>query len=678
LVMSGPPADLVADSLADEPVEVWAVAGALAVLGRPDPDLLAALTGLPTALLTNGLRTLREHELLSSAGHVEAAVRAAILATMDSEDIQQLRVLAASALSDAGRPVEEAADQLVLTPDDQQPWMTGLLRDAAARARRSGDSRAEVTYLTRALAVEPGAVRLRAERAVALVRVDPRAAVTALTEVFGSIVDVRERATIAVRLAQAAVVTGAGALAVDVLVEALAGLTAATGDGHGPEDRQLQALLEATLLAAGLSDPATAAWTRNWARALPVPAGDGAGERQLLAVGALHAALNGGTGEAVVRRARQAIRVPELNLVGWSELSAAFALHLADETPVATAQLDRVLAAGHGGGGQPILLLASGLLAYLRWDCGELGTAVALAQSALAEADRSVPSWCTLTLRISLINALAARGELDRAGELLEILSADPVADCVLSRPARLMARAAVLQRSDPEAALHALTACGTALAACRIDNPVFAPWWLETALLLARLGRSDEAADAVAHGNLQSRRWGTPRARGLALLARGATTRGEAGIRLLTEAVSLLATTPARLDHARAERLLGDALLRSGDVREASRHLGRALGQAVRSDCPPLIAETRALLPLAGMTPVVTALTGPRRLTASEEVVASLAAGGQTNRAIAAALFVSVRTVELHLTRIYRKLGITSRLELAMSLDHELAECPC
>ena len=52
--------------------------------------------------------------------------------------------------------------------------------------------------------------------------------------------------------------------------------------------------------------------------------------------------------------------------------------------------------------------------------------------------------------------------------------------------------------------------------------------------------------------------------------------------------------------------------------------------------------------------------------LTAVEQRVADLVAAGQTNREVAAALFISVRTVESHLGRIYRKLGVRSRTELA------------
>ena len=59
-----------------------------------------------------------------------------------------------------------------------------------------------------------------------------------------------------------------------------------------------------------------------------------------------------------------------------------------------------------------------------------------------------------------------------------------------------------------------------------------------------------------------------------------------------------------------------------------------------------------------------------PARATPTEEQVAKLVADGQTNPEVAAALFISVKTVEANLTRIYRKLGVTSRRELAHHRD--------
>ena len=76
-----------------------------------------------------------------------------------------------------------------------------------------------------------------------------------------------------------------------------------------------------------------------------------------------------------------------------------------------------------------------------------------------------------------------------------------------------------------------------------------------------------------------------------------------------------------------------------------------------------------RTELYAAGARPRTDALSGAAALTASERRVATLAAGGETNRDIAQTLYVTPKTVEVHLSNAYRKLGIRSRRELATAL---------
>ena len=82
-----------------------------------------------------------------------------------------------------------------------------------------------------------------------------------------------------------------------------------------------------------------------------------------------------------------------------------------------------------------------------------------------------------------------------------------------------------------------------------------------------------------------------------------------------------------------------------------------------------PLSAQAETELRAAGARPRRTVLRGPAALTASERRVAELAADGLTNREIAQALFVTPRTVEGHLTRVFTKLDVASRRELPARL---------
>jgi DNA-binding NarL/FixJ family response regulator len=81
-------------------------------------------------------------------------------------------------------------------------------------------------------------------------------------------------------------------------------------------------------------------------------------------------------------------------------------------------------------------------------------------------------------------------------------------------------------------------------------------------------------------------------------------------------------------------------------------------------------VAELRSELAAVGAKPRTTALGGVESLTASERRVTALAADGYTNRDIAQELYVTPKTVEVHLSNAYRKLGIRSRRELAGALQ--------
>jgi DNA-binding CsgD family transcriptional regulator len=97
--------------------------------------------------------------------------------------------------------------------------------------------------------------------------------------------------------------------------------------------------------------------------------------------------------------------------------------------------------------------------------------------------------------------------------------------------------------------------------------------------------------------------------------------------------------------------------------------HLRTGLDLAHRAGATALAERAHGELLTAGVRPRRAVLTGADALTASERRVADLAADGRTNQEIAQTLFVTTRTVEAHLTRTFRKLGIASRTELAGAL---------
>ena len=127
---------------------------------------------------------------------------------------------------------------------------------------------------------------------------------------------------------------------------------------------------------------------------------------------------------------------------------------------------------------------------------------------------------------------------------------------------------------------------------------------------------------------------------------------------------------SPARLEHARAQVELGAALRRANQRTAAREPLREGLDGARRCGATRLAERAAAELRAAGARPRNEVLTGPAALTASERRTAEMAAAGLSNPEIAQALFVTVKTVEGHLSGAYRKLDVRSRAELPRALQ--------
>jgi DNA-binding NarL/FixJ family response regulator len=126
-----------------------------------------------------------------------------------------------------------------------------------------------------------------------------------------------------------------------------------------------------------------------------------------------------------------------------------------------------------------------------------------------------------------------------------------------------------------------------------------------------------------------------------------------------------ILERSTAKLERAKALHALGSTLRRAGRPADAREPLRRALELADAAGAAGLADEVRTEPYATGVRPRTTALSGVESLTASEARVAALAADGHTNRDIAQSLYVTPKTVEVHLSNTYRKLGIRSRREL-------------
>jgi DNA-binding CsgD family transcriptional regulator len=215
------------------------------------------------------------------------------------------------------------------------------------------------------------------------------------------------------------------------------------------------------------------------------------------------------------------------------------------------------------------------------------------------------------------------------------------------------------------------------ALAACdeldrriapRIVTPVLAPRWSLRARALAALDRRKEAVPLAEEEVERLRRSGYAGTLGVSLRVLG-ELKGDAGLDDLREAVDVLGQSLRRLERAKALAALGAALRRARQPTEAREPLREALELADACGARPLVEFARTELYASGARPRTDAASGVAALTASERRVAGLAAGGNSNRDIAQALFVTPKTVEVHLSNAYRKLGIKSRRELPVEL---------
>ncbi|UGS37808.1 helix-turn-helix transcriptional regulator [Capillimicrobium parvum] len=193
---------------------------------------------------------------------------------------------------------------------------------------------------------------------------------------------------------------------------------------------------------------------------------------------------------------------------------------------------------------------------------------------------------------------------------------------------------------------------------------------WHDTAARAAlALGDADGALDVADEQLERAQRWNTPSALGVALATKGLAAGGAPGAALVEEGIALLARSPARLDHARAHVDHGIMLARAGRRTAAREALQAGLDGARRCGAAALVHSAHDELTVMGARPRKLHFSGAEALTASERRVAQMAAAGRSNREIAAALFVTVRTVENHLAHAYRKLGIGSRRELPSAL---------
>jgi DNA-binding CsgD family transcriptional regulator len=286
-------------------------------------------------------------------------------------------------------------------------------------------------------------------------------------------------------------------------------------------------------------------------------------------------------------------------------------------------------------------------------------------RQALGLLDRREALWAPA--HEALVDVLVERGELEEAWATLAESGYDTQLPTGGFTHRLALARARLrLAGDDLRGGLEDLLTYGQGTQRLAFTGPAAGSSRSLAAIAYAQLGDARQARALSDEELGLARRFGEPGTLGIALRGAGMVRRGEEGIALLREAVWALATSEARLEHARALSELGAALRRSGAREESRGFLREAVEAAEQLGAAALVRRAREELLASGARPRRTALRGSAALTPSQRRVCERAAQGLTNRQIAQSLFITLSTVENHLRASYRKLGITSKDELA------------
>jgi DNA-binding CsgD family transcriptional regulator len=347
-------------------------------------------------------------------------------------------------------------------------------------------------------------------------------------------------------------------------------------------------------------------------------------------------------------------------------LNVTFCLLEAERYEVAERMLTRALRHAERGGSPIDVAGASWMRGLVRHACGDLRGAEADGWAAM----ESFPPGArarTVTWATTLVQPLTDAGRHDEAETILIEYDLDGELPPNLPMHLLLLARARLrVAIGHLEAARVDLEELLRRSLRFRRLSPLIT-YEAPIALVPVRLALGDvDGARELADRTLQAAsRAGARRAVGGALRVGGLAHGGAAGLDLLRRAVDTLRASPALLWRAEALVDLGAALRQHGRATEAGTSLREGMDIAHRCGATPMADRAATELRATGARPRRRVSTGIDALTPSERRVAELAVTGMTNKQIAQALFVTLRTVELHLSNTYSKLSITSRRDL-------------
>jgi DNA-binding CsgD family transcriptional regulator len=647
---------LVPARLRDLGAEAGELALAVAVLGEAPLRLAAELAAVPPAAAEAAADALTARHVLAEGEPLrfsQPIVAEALLQTIAGFDLSGRHRRAAEILAGDGADAEDIATHLLRSRPDGQAWICDVLRRAARAALDRGDPAGAVDLLERA-AGEPPPPEARGDLLVELARARAAAgsptAIKAFERALGHVRDPAQRAVAWHGLSRLLYVRGAHALAAAAAAGGLSELP--------PGDERRERLLADELAAAlFVPDRAPEAMARTEALIKAPPPSD----PSLLAQLIVHQSWRGIDIHRLPDMAAAAVAAdplvdPESGGFGLSFVAGA--LNMIDQTPRSLRLLDVGLARV-AERGDPLAEVA--LRCCWAWAHIHQGRLARAGEDLAAVQALNRLGWPVVDGLCGppLVRLLVERGDLEGAREAFRGTPAG-IHNPGLPWFAGIIAFAA----GDYAAALTEFEAAGEELEGrLGLGNPGVLPWRSSAALAALQLGRTGYAAELAQRELHQADGLGVPRALGIALRVAGFIADDLA---LLERSVTVLERSPAELELAYSQLMLGIGYRRARRSRDARAPLGRALDAARELGAAVLAERAAQELRAAGARPRRRPRTGLRALTPSERNVAELAGAGKTNRQIAGELFLTPKTVETHLTRIFRKLGVTSRAQIA------------
>ncbi|MFJ9783018.1 AAA family ATPase [Amycolatopsis sp. NPDC101161] len=653
--------------------EARGVARGFALLGDcASPRLLGQLLGIDTASVAQLVAALTETGLLSGNRFRHPATAAAVRRGMSPSDRSALHRCAAELLHGDGVPATTVAGHLLAAPPVREPWVVPVLEEAADEAL--ADDRLPIATEALKLALrlcddEDRRAVITMKLALAKWRADPVLA----ARYYPALVDALRRGTLRGRHAAALIRSLLWYGRFDDAVAALDQLAADRADAETTAELRL------THLRLSHTYPALTVHTRQLAEEntehSPTTTVVKTNANTLLA-----AVLRQEAPDDDGRRAEQLLAGTAMSDANLDTLQAALlALIYGDHTDAAASWCERLLADAGARQVPSWRAVFAAIRAEVDLRRGDLPGAEYHARAALTFIRPRGWGAAVGAPLGALLRALTASGQYEEGAKLLE----QDILDATFRTRYGLHLLAArghhSLATGHTAAALADFHHCGELMREWGIDLASVVPWRTDAAEAHLRRGEPG-AARELATEQLHRHTVDGARARGLALRIL-ADTEPDDDVRrcLRADAVELFDACGDRYELARALVASGREFLDAGDRDEAAAAAVRAHALAREIKAGPVLGELGAAGLDVLLPPESGSRGGPRvaesisALSDAERKVASLAAQGRTNRDIAAALFITVSTVEQHLTRAYRKLRVNRRMDLPADLQFDV-----